>query len=204
MSLEDSLISRGCWPLCGVDEAGRGPLAGPVVAAAVIMEPGHELRLLVRDSKQLSHSRRRDIFESIMSAPGVHVGYSLVDERCIDEINILQAALKAMREAVLCLDLKPLCAVVDGNIAPVLPCTCYTVVRGDEFEPSISAASIVAKVIRDTHMEQMDRLYPGYGFARHKGYPTRAHYEAIRRLGACPIHRRSFRGVSSIDKGKGR
>lgn len=203
MSLEDSLISQGRWPLCGVDEAGRGPLAGPVVAAAVIMEPGHELRRVVRDSKRLSPSRREAIFEAIMSSPGIHTGYSLVDERCIDEINILQAALKAMREAVLKLQLKPLYAIIDGNIAPVLPCTCYTVVQGDKLEPSISAASIVAKVVRDKHMEQMDTLYPGYGFARHKGYPTKAHYEAIRCLGACPIHRRSFHGVLSLEQTKG-
>ena len=202
MSLEDSLIARGCWPVCGIDEAGRGPLAGPVAAAAVIMEPGHELRRLVRDSKKLSPSRRERLFETIMQAPGVHVGFSLVDERCIDDINIRQASLKAMKEAVLNLRLEPLYAVIDGNVAPDLPCRCYTVIRGDELEPSISAASIVAKVIRDRHMEQMDRLYPGYGFAQHKGYPTRAHYEALRCLGACPIHRRSFHGVTAIDQNK--
>jgi len=203
MPLEDSLIARGCWPLCGVDEAGRGPLAGPVVAAAVIMEPGHELRLVVRDSKQLHPSRRERIFDAIMSSEDICVGFSLVDERYIDEMNILKAALRAMREAVLNLEQRPLYAIVDGNIAPELPCTCLTVVRCDETEPSISAASIVAKVIRDRHMEQMDRLYPGYGFAQHKGYPTRDHLEALHRLGACPIHRRSFRGVLSIDPGKG-
>ncbi|MFY9398746.1 MAG: ribonuclease HII [Desulfomonilia bacterium] len=202
MPLEDSLIARGCWPLCGVDEAGRGPLAGPVAAAAVILEPGHRLRLEVRDSKSLSPSQRERLFETIMTSPGVQVGYSLVDERCIDETNILSATLKAMREAVFNLPQAPRFAVIDGNVAPDLPCTCYTVVKGDRLEPSISAASIVAKVIRDRHMEQMDRLYPGYGFARHKGYPTREHFEAIRRLGACPIHRRSFRGVLPLDSGE--
>jgi ribonuclease HII len=195
MALEDDLISRGLWPVCGVDEAGRGPLAGPVVAAAVIMEPGHELRLKVRDSKQLTPGRRDRLFEEIISAPGIHVGVSMADALCIDRINILKATLQAMREAVFKLELVPRYALVDGNAAPDLPCECFTVVRGDQLEASISAASIVAKVTRDRYMDGMDKRYPGYGFAAHKGYPTRAHYEAIRSLGICPIHRRTFRGV---------
>jgi ribonuclease HII len=195
MALEESLISQGHWPLCGVDEAGRGPLAGPVYAAAVIMDPGHELRLVVRDSKQLSSAQRADIFERLMASDTVHVAFSSVDAGTIDEINILQATLLAMREAVLGLRLEPRFAIVDGNVVPELPCSCIPVIRGDQIEPSISAASIVAKVIRDRHMEEMDLLYPGYGFAQHKGYPTKAHFEAIRSLGVCPIHRRSFKGV---------
>jgi len=195
MSLEEDLISRGFWPLCGVDEAGRGPLAGPVVAAAVIMEPGHGLRLKVRDSKLLTPARRESLFEEIISSEGVHVGVSLVDARCIDRINILKATLQATCEAVCKLELVPVYAIVDGNAAPDLPCSCTPVVRGDQTEPSISAASIVAKVTRDRYMDRMDTLYPGYGFAAHKGYPTKAHYEAIRSLGICPIHRRTFRGV---------
>lgn len=195
MALEESLISQGYWPLCGVDEAGRGPLAGPVYAAAVIMDPGHELRLVVRDSKLLSPQRRTEIFENIMASDRIHVGFSSVDAGTIDEINILQATLLAMREAVLDLGIKPCYALVDGNVAPELPCSCVPVISGDQLEPSISAASIVAKVIRDRHMEEMDLLYPGYGFAQHKGYPTKAHFEAIRSLGICPIHRRSFKGV---------
>lgn len=195
MSLEEDLISRGHWPVCGVDEAGRGPLAGPVVAAAVILEPGHSLRLRVKDSKQLSPARREKLFEEIVSSRGVFVGVSMADARCIDAVNILKATLQAMREAVFKLELVPSTALVDGNAAPDLPCRCVTVVRGDRLEPSISAASIVAKVTRDRYMDGMDALYPGYGFAAHKGYPTRAHYEAIRSLGICPIHRRTFRGV---------
>jgi ribonuclease HII len=195
MALEDDLISRGHWPVCGVDEAGRGPLAGPVVAAAVIMEPGHGLRLRVKDSKQLTPARRERLFEEIVSAQGIYVGVSMADALCIDRINILKATLQAMREAVFKLELVPVYAIIDGNAAPDLPCACIPVVRGDQLEPSISAASIVAKVTRDRYMDGMDALYPGYGFAAHKGYPTKAHYEAIRSLGICPIHRRTFRGV---------
>lgn len=195
MSLEESLISQGVWPLCGIDEAGRGPLAGPVVAAAVIMDRDHELRLLVRDSKQLTPLRRAYIYEQLVSSDRVRIGVCMVDARSIDELNILKATLLAMREAVLKLGACPAHALVDGNTAPDLPCPCTPVVGGDRCEPSISAASIVAKVVRDRYMEHMETIYPGYGFAQHKGYPTSSHYEAIRSLGACPIHRRSFKGV---------
>ncbi len=159
------------------------------------MDPDHELRLKVRDSKLLSAARRASLFDQIMGSAQVHVGISMVDAGTIDKINILKASLMAMREAVLKLELVPRYAIIDGNAAPELPCLCTPVIRGDQLEPSISAASIVAKVIRDRYMEQMDTLYPGFGFAQHKGYPTQAHYDAIRSLGACPIHRRSFRGV---------
>lgn len=196
MPLEDELISLGQWPLCGVDEAGRGPLAGPVVAAAVIMDPSSYLRGLVRDSKRLTPARREDLFEKISSSPDIRVGISIVDAPAIDATNILRATLAAMGEAVAKLDIVPVAAIVDGNAAPDVPCRCYTVIKGDQTEPSISAASIVAKVTRDRIMTHMDHVYPGYGFSRHKGYPTQDHYAAIRRLGACPIHRRSFKGVS--------
>lgn len=195
MSLEEDLISCGSWPLCGVDEAGRGPLAGPVVAAAVIMAPSSALRPLVRDSKQLSPNRREEIFTKLCSSEDVCIGISMVDAGAIDDVNILQATLKAMEEAVRELSTKPLCALIDGNALPKLPCKGIPVIGGDRTEPSISAASIIAKVTRDRLMIRMDTQYPGYGFARHKGYPTSAHLEAIRRLGACPIHRRTFRGV---------
>ena len=195
MALEEDLLSQGYWPVCGVDEAGRGPLAGPVVAAAVIIDPAHELRLVVRDSKKLSPAKRERIYERLISSQEIQIGVSMVDAAAIDEINILKATLKAMTEAVSRLAVTPLYTLVDGNIAPPLTCTCIPVIKGDQSEPSISAASIVAKVVRDRLMDQMDVLYPGYGFARHKGYPTKAHYEAIRSLGICPIHRRSFKGV---------
>ncbi len=195
MALEEDLLSQGHWPICGVDEAGRGPLAGPVVAAAVIIDPSHELRRVVKDSKKLSPVKRERIYERLISSEGVWVGVSFVDASSIDEMNILQAALKAMTEAVSDLGESPVIALVDGNIAPPLSCSCMPVIRGDQTEPSISAASIVAKVVRDRYMIRMDTLYPGYGFATHKGYPTKAHYEAIHSLGICPIHRRSFKGV---------
>jgi ribonuclease HII len=195
MSLEEDLISCGCWPVCGVDEAGRGPLAGPVVAAAVIMAPACALRLLVRDSKQLSANRREKIFQQLVSSDEVHIGVSVVDAAAIDEMNILKATLHAMGEAVFKLTDPPHYALVDGNALPKLPCQAIPVIRGDATEPSISAASIIAKVTRDRFMIQMDEQYPGYGFAQHKGYPTREHVEAIRKFGACPIHRRTFRGV---------
>ncbi|MCE5274830.1 MAG: ribonuclease HII [Syntrophaceae bacterium] len=195
MSLEEDLISCGSWPLCGVDEAGRGPLAGPVVAAAVIMAPSSGLRPVVRDSKQLSPNRREEIFDRLCSSEDVCIGISMVDAGAIDDVNILQATLKAMEKAVLDLSTKPRYALIDGNALPKLPCKGIPVIGGDRTEPSISAASIIAKVTRDRLMIRMDAQYPGYGFARHKGYPTSAHLEAIRRLGACPIHRRTFKGV---------
>jgi ribonuclease HII len=195
MSLEEDLISCGCWPVCGVDEAGRGPLAGPVVAAAVIMAPSSRLRSIVRDSKLLTENRREEIFKRLISSDEVSIGISVVDAASIDEMNILQATLKAMEEAVYKLTIAPLYALVDGNALPKLPCQGIPVIAGDENEPSISAASIVAKVTRDRLMILMDKQYPGYGFARHKGYPTKAHVAAIRTLGACPIHRRTFKGV---------
>lgn len=194
------MISRGQWPLCGVDEAGRGPLAGPVVAAAVIIEPESSIRSLVKDSKQLSATMRKFLYELIISSGEVIIGVAFEDPSTIDRVNILQATLKAMQKSFLQLTSIPVCALIDGNISPSLPCECIPVVRGDQSEPSISAASIVAKVTRDEYMLEMDKQYPGYGFARHKGYPTRAHYDAIRTLGPCPIHRRSFKGVVEINQ----
>lgn len=170
-------------------------MAGPVVAAALIIDPAHELRLVVKDSKQLSPTKRERIYERLISSDGVYIGVAMVDAAAIDEMNILRATLKAMSEAVSLLSEEPMYALVDGNIAPQVTCTCIPVIKGDQFEPSISAASIVAKVVRDKFMVKMDKLYPGYGFAKHKGYPTKSHYEAIRSLGICPIHRRSFKGV---------
>jgi ribonuclease HII len=196
MPLEEDLIAQGIWPLCGVDEAGRGPLAGPVVAAAVIMNPESVLRSLVRDSKRLSETQREKIFGMLLSSKEVYIGISMVDAATIDEINILKSTLMAMSQAVNKLSIFPACALVDGNVPPDLDCRCITVVKGDVTEPSISAASIVAKVTRDRYMRQLDELYPGYGLSVHKGYPTKAHMEAIFRLGPSRIHRRSFRGVS--------
>ncbi|MCD6570874.1 MAG: ribonuclease HII [Deltaproteobacteria bacterium] len=195
MSIEETLLEKGVWPICGVDEAGRGPLAGPVAAAAVIITPGSEIRRQMKDSKQIAPAKRERLYELIIHSPNIYVGISLVDVLIIDEINIRQATLVAMKNAVSKLGLKPACALIDGNAIPDLPCDSIAVVKGDITEPSISAASIVAKVTRDRYMIRMDRIYPGYGFARHKGYPTSGHYAAIRRQGISPIHRRSFKCV---------
>jgi ribonuclease HII len=195
MGIEECLLKEGVWPICGVDEAGRGPLAGPVVAAAVMIMPGSELRGIVKDSKQVSPLNREKIYDLIMQSPHTCVGISQVDVSVIDGINILQATLLAMQMAVANLGIKPIKALIDGNIAPQLSCESVTVVGGDATEPSISAASIIAKVVRDRYMIHMDRIFPGYGFAQHKGYGTADHYKAIREQGITPIHRRSFKGV---------
>lgn len=199
MPLEEDLIAQGVWPVCGVDEAGRGPLAGPVVAAGAILTPVSPLRSMVRDSKALSASQREALFELLMADTDVCVGVAIVDARTIDEINIFQATMLAMCQAVADLKIMPSHALIDGNHCPELTCTSTAVIGGDATESSISAASIVAKVTRDRLMASLDITYPGYGFARHKGYPTRAHHEAIRILGPCPIHRRSYKGVTQLE-----
>jgi ribonuclease HII len=184
---------RGFLAPAGVDEAGRGPLAGPVVAAAVILPPGYS-HPGIRDSKKLSPAQRERIFPVIgREASACAVALATPEE--IDGINILQASLLAMRRAVEALSSPPDFLLVDGNRR--IPCDISqeTLVGGDGRCLSIAAASILAKVTRDRMMEEYDLLYPGYGFSAHKGYPTREHLEAIRRLGPCPIHRRTFRGV---------
>lgn len=177
----------------GVDEVGRGPLAGPVVAAAVILDPAAPIDGLA-DSKRLSERRREALAETIRErALAWALGRAEAAE--IDAMNILQAALLAMRRAVEALEPAPAHALVDGNRCPELPCPAEPVVKGDASVPAISAASILAKVVRDREMAEMDQRYPGYGFAGHKGYPSRAHLEALVRLGPCPQHRRSFAPV---------
>ncbi len=176
--------------VAGVDEVGRGPLAGPVVAAAVILDDARPIEGLA-DSKALSASRREELSALIMErALCWALGRAEVEE--IDRLNILQASLLAMQRAVEALSHQPELALVDGNRAPRLSCPVTTVIRGDATVPAISAASILAKVARDAEMCELDRRYPGYGFAVHKGYPTRAHREALREHGASPIHRCSF------------
>ena len=177
-------------PVCGIDEAGRGPLAGPVVAAAVILPEGCVIDGL-DDSKKLSPRKREQLF-SVICEKAVAYGIAEVDHTRIDEINILQATFEAMRGAVAALAVPAALALVDGNRSPGLPIPEQCIVGGDALIPSIAAASILAKVTRDNFMEQMDAEYPEYGFARHKGYGTKAHYAAILAHGVCPIHRRSF------------
>ncbi len=182
--------------LAGVDEVGRGPLAGPVVAAAVILDPAHPIKGL-RDSKRLSPKRRTVLAEIIREQA---LGWAIGRAECteIDDINILQASLLAMRRAVLALPVAPEHVQVDGNHCPRLPCSVEAIIKGDDKVAEISAASILAKVLRDAEMEEMETRYPGYGFARHKGYPTREHLASLARLGPCAEHRRSFRPVRKI------
>ncbi len=182
--------------VAGVDEAGRGPLAGPVVAAAVILAPSRPIEGLA-DSKKLSPERRSTLAERIRSdALAWALGRAEVEE--IDRLNILQASLLAMSRAVAALGVAPVRVQVDGNRCPVLACPVEAIVGGDGLVPAIGAASILAKVARDRELERLDREYPGYGLARHKGYPTAAHLEALGRLGVSAIHRRSFGPVRRL------
>jgi ribonuclease HII len=192
-SLEQTL-RLGVLHVAGIDEAGRGPLAGPVVAAAVVFPPDVHIEG-VDDSKKLSPGARGDLFDEIMRR-ALSVGVGSVDNTVIDDINILNASFLAMDRAVGSLGVRPGHLIVDGNLFRPGPATTgipYTTVIGGDGECfSIAAASIIAKVTRDRMMTEFDRLYPGYGFARHKGYGTADHRSAICRLGVCPIHRRSF------------
>ncbi len=188
--------------IAGVDEAGRGPLAGPVIAAAVILNAEKPVAGLA-DSKVLSAGRREELSLLIKQrALCWALGRAEVEE--IDYLNILQASLLAMQRAVAALRIVPVLALVDGNQAPRLTCQVKTIVRGDATIPAISAASILAKVVRDAEMCVLDALYPDYGFAKHKGYPTDAHLKALERSGVSPIHRRSFGPVRRLLGGPGR
>lgn len=179
-------------PVAGVDEAGRGPLAGPVVAAAVVLDPEH-IPTGIADSKVLEAEQRRQVYQDILAAARVGIGIAGVER--IDSENILNASLWAMAEAVARLDTPPKLVLVDGNRAPHLACPTRTIIQGDAKCLSIAAASIVAKVVRDAMMVEISRDYPNYGFERHKGYGTREHHAAIERYGVTPHHRRSFRPV---------
>lgn len=177
----------------GVDEAGRGPLAGPVVVAAVILPAGHDL-ISLDDSKRLTALKRELLFPQIQSrAVAYRVEFVDVDE--IDELNILQATLLGMQRAVEGLFPAPSLAMIDGNRAPELTCQVETIIGGDGLVAAISAASILAKVSRDRHMLKLHQQYPDYGFDRHKGYPTAYHVERLQALGPCPVHRKSFAPV---------
>ena len=189
-SYENDLRGEGYQLICGIDEAGRGPLAGPVCAAACILPAGLVIEGL-NDSKKLSEKRREALYEEI-TARALAWAVCLADEKTIDEINILQATYVAMRGAVEGLSLRPELCLVDGNRDPGLGLPTRTVIKGDASCASVAAASILAKVTRDRLMVEYDKQYPGYGFAVHKGYGTKAHYAAVAALGLCPIHRRSF------------
>ncbi len=187
---EEKYYAKGVKLVCGVDEAGRGPLAGPVCAAAVIL-PAHVEIPGLNDSKKLSDKRRRELFPVIQEQA---LAYSvvMVDHKTIDEINILQATLQAMEQAIAGLEIRPEVALIDGNRTKDFGVEAEAVVHGDSLSASIAAASVLAKVTRDDYMVEAAQQYPGYGFEIHKGYGTKAHYQALTDLGPCPIHRMTF------------
>ena len=188
--IEQSHFDKGVELICGVDEAGRGPLAGPVCAAAVILPKNIEIPGL-NDSKKLTDKRRRELFPVILEN-AVAYGIAFADHAEIDKINILQATYLAMERAINQLSVKPELALIDGNRAKYFGVPVETVVHGDSLSASIAAASILAKVTRDDYMQRMARVYPMFGFDIHKGYGTKAHYEALTQYGPCPIHRKTF------------
>ena len=194
--IENGYYSDEIQVICGVDEAGRGPLAGPVCAAAVILPKDLELPGLT-DSKKLTDKKRRELFP-VIQEQAIAYGIGFATEQEIDEINILQATWKAMRLAVEALQVKADFILVDGNPVKGLPCPSMNIIKGDSTSLSIGAASILAKTHRDLLMEKMAEQYPQYGFEIHKGYCTRSHIAAVREYGPCPIHRMTFEPVKSI------
>ena len=188
--IEDALKAQNVGVICGVDEAGRGPLAGPVCAAAVILPEHCEIPGL-NDSKKLSDKKRRELFP-IIKEKAIAYGIAFASEQEIDEINILQATFLAMKRAIAQLDGKAEFAMIDGNRETDFGIPCMTVVKGDSRSASIAAASILAKVTRDQYMIELAEKYPQYGFEVHKGYGTKAHYAALTEHGMCDAHRRSF------------
>ena len=187
---EQEALDAGFTVICGTDEAGRGPLAGPVCAAAVILPQGLVIEGL-NDSKKLSEKKREKLFD-IICQEAVSYGIAFATAEEIDEINILNASQLAMRRAVAQLSPKPDYVLVDGNIARNFEMTAKPIVKGDALSMSIAAASILAKVTRDRYCVEMDKEYPEYNFAAHKGYPTKEHMDLVRELGPCPLHRKTF------------
>ena len=187
---EREAFAEGFAVVCGVDEVGRGPLAGPVCAAAVIL-PRETVIDGLNDSKKLPDKKRRELYD-IITERAVAYGIAFASEQEIDEVNILQATFLAMERAMEKLSVRPQLALIDGNRAKDFGLPVRTIVSGDALSASIAAASILAKVTRDRLMEELDGEYPLYGFAVHKGYGTKRHYEALRAFGPCPIHRRTF------------
>jgi len=192
-SFERKAFRKGFSKIAGIDEAGRGPLAGPVVSAAVILPVSFQVPG-VTDSKKLTPKKRYYLYEKIYDK-AVSIGIGIIDPIEIDRINILQAALTAMASAVENLAPQPDCLLIDGTFPISLPLPQKVIPKGDALSISIAAASIIAKVTRDSLMERYHQDYPQFGFSKHKGYPTKAHKEAIRQFGYCPIHRKSFKGV---------
>lgn len=182
--------------IAGIDEAGRGPLAGPVYAAAVILDPDRPI-IGLKDSKKLS-AARREMLNFIIRERALSYAISRAEVAEIDNLNILQATFLAMRRAIMNLSINPQLILVDGNQCPkLIAYPCHAIIKGDASEPAISAASILAKVARDAEMVKLDALWPEYGFAKHKGYPTTEHMLVLAKLGPCPEHRRSFKPVQN-------
>ena len=197
LELERELIECGSSPVAGVDEAGRGPLAGPVVAAAVILPCGYSQDFL-DDSKKVSSKRRDVLYEELTRDSQVYWGVAFAEVSEIDELNILRATHTAMKRAALALPVRPAFCLIDGLDVPGFPLAAKGVVRGDGISLSIAAASIIAKVTRDRRMQELAEEFPVYGFAKHKGYGTQAHMEALREYGPCREHRRSFAPVAKL------
>ena len=203
-SFELAARAQGFSCVCGIDEAGRGPWAGPVVAAAVILD-SQNIPIGLNDSKKLKEAKREILFTQIMASAKVGIGIG--DEARIDRDNILATTMWAMTEAVRNLEEPPHIALVDGNRAPKLSCPVQTIISGDARSLSIAAASIIAKVTRDRIMVALDQEFPGYGFARHKGYGTAFHHAALQKFGPCIHHRKSFapiRTLMALDRTKNR
>lgn len=200
LKYEAEAWEQGFAAVAGVDEVGRGPLAGPVVACAFVVPRGSRMPA-VDDSKKIAASRRRVLAEELRRLPGARIGLGLVAPGLIDRMNILKATMLAMRQALLEIGGGVDFALVDGRPVSGLPVPSRAIVKGDGLSCSIAAASIIAKVHRDRLMCDYDAEFPGYGFARHKGYGTREHLDALGKLGPCPIHRRSFAPVAGIING---
>ena len=193
LEYEKKYWAMGKKLVAGIDEAGRGPLAGPVYAACVVFEPGVVIDG-INDSKKLSEKKREQLFD-IIKEKALYYSIVSVDEKEIDRINILEATFKAFRESLNSLPKMPDIALIDGNRAKEIPTEYETVVKGDSKSQSIAAASILAKVARDRFVMELDEKYPQYGFKKHKGYPTKDHYAAIEKYGPSPVHRLTFKGV---------
>ncbi len=198
-SIENAILAQNPNAIiCGIDEAGRGPWAGPVVAAAVVLNP-QNIPPLINDSKALNEKRRLQLFDEIRET-ALHFSVHFIDAEIIDEINILQATFKAMHGAVHGLKTRPTHCLIDGNRDPKIGIESRTIIKGDAISFSIAAASILAKIARDIFMFDMDKVYPQYGFAKHKGYGVKAHSDALFEHGICPLHRKSFKPIAAIKK----
>ena len=193
LEYEKKYWDKGYTLVAGIDEAGRGPLAGAVFAAAVVFEPGVVVEG-INDSKKLTEKKREELFD-VIKEKALYWSIVAVDEKVIDERNILQATYKAFAESLNSLPEMPQIALIDGNRAKNIPTEFETIVKGDSHSQSIAAASILAKVARDRYIVELDKEYPQYGFAKHKGYPTKDHLDAVAQFGPSPIHRLTFKGV---------